>query len=143
MEMGRAIRSVQHREDYKTALKYSGVRADAVQIRSEAPRDRLPCPPICSSHTSVSPHHLHLSITFPPLYTPLLSIPPLCSSPRPAFPSLHLRHVYFHTSPPLLISPPFFLCRFFSPAHLSPSVSFPLSPLLSPTLCEMEALTET
>lgn len=146
MEIEGAINSVQHQKDYKTALKCSGLRVDAVQICSKAPRDRLRCPPIGSSHTSVSPHHLHLSITFPPSHSSSLSLPPLCSSPRPAFLSLHLRHVYFHTSPPLLISPPFFLCRFFSPAHLSPSLSHsPLSPslLLSPTLCEMEALTET
>lgn len=107
MEIEGAINSLQHQKDYKTALKCSGLRVDAVQICSKAPRDHLRCPPIGSSHTLVSPHHLPLSITFPPSHSSSLSLPPLCSSPRPAFLSLHLRHVYFHTSPPLLISPPF------------------------------------
>lgn len=66
-----------------------------MQIWSNGPRDRLPCPSICSSHTSASPHHSHLSITFSLLYTPLLlqprhpsSLLRICSSPRPlSFPT--------------------------------------------------------
>lgn len=83
--------------------------------------------------------HTSLSL-FPPLHpsplTSSVSIPPFSSTSAPLlapFPLLHLRHVYFHTSPPLLISPPF--------SSLQVLLSTPLS--LSPTLCEMEAHTET
>lgn len=82
MEIEGAINSVQHQKDYKTALKCSGLRVDAVQICSKAPRDRLRCPPIGSSHTLVSPHHLHLSITFPPSHSSLSTSFVLISSPR-------------------------------------------------------------
>lgn len=117
---------MQHQNDYKAALKYPGVRVDAVQIWSNGPRDRLPCLSVCSSHTSVSPHHSHTSITLSPLHSSPLFTPRICSSLRPPF--IHLRLVYFHTSPPLLISPPFSplsLCGFFSPPRslsLSPSL---------------------
>jgi len=66
---------------------------------------------------------------FPPFHSsPLRLIPAFSSASAPLFafpfPFLHLRLVYFHTSPPLLISPPFSSLRVLlsTPLSLSPSL---------------------
>lgn len=93
MEIEGAINSVQHQKDYKTALKCSGLRVDAVQICSKAPRDRLRCPPIGSSHTPpLTPlHHFSpftllfsLSTSFVLISSPRfpLSTPKACLFPH-------------------------------------------------------------